>query len=203
MGESSVAQRTTVTEVLYSSNKLTEKKLEGVNNYPQWKKIVKLALVSRDQEDYLTTKKEKADSVWEVADAQILYQLLNSMEGHIVDLDTHVDTVKELWDYLEVLYSGQNNMVRIFEVSQEFFRISRDGCPLTQFFAYFKNLYEEYNSLLPISVEVQKMQIQREQAVMSFLGSLGPEFKSVRSQLLSSSELPSLTDTFTVRDLGI
>lgn len=197
MGESSAAQSTTVTEVLSSSNKLTEKKLEGVNNYPQWKKIVKLALVSRDQEDHLTTKKEKADSVWEVADARILYQLLNSMEGHIVDLVTHVDTVKELWDYLEVLYSGQNNMARIFEVSHEFFRISRDGRPLTQFFADFKKLYEEYNSLLPISADVQKMQTQREQlAVMGFLGSLGPEFESVRSQLLSSSELPSLTDTF-------
>lgn len=60
---SSATQRTTVTEVLSSSNKLTEKKLEGVNNYRQWKKIVKLALESRDQEDHLTTKKEKADSV--------------------------------------------------------------------------------------------------------------------------------------------
>lgn len=94
-------------------------------------------------------------------------------------------------------YSGQNNMARIFEVSQEFFRISRDGRPFTQFFAHFKKLYEKYNSLLPISSEVGKMKTQREQlAVMGFLGSLVPEFESVRSQLLSSTELPSLTDTF-------
>ncbi|XP_074336132.1 uncharacterized protein LOC141673295 [Apium graveolens] len=64
------------------------------------------------------------------------------MEGHIVNLVTHVDTVKKLWDYLEVLYSGQNNMARIFEVSHEFFRISRDGRPLTQFFADFKKLID-------------------------------------------------------------
>lgn len=88
-------------------------------------------------------------------------------------------------------------MARIFEVSQEFFRISRDGRPLTQFFADFKNLYEEYNSLLPISSEVGKIKTQREQlAVMGLLGWLGPEYESVRSQLLSSTELPSLTDTF-------
>lgn len=104
------------------------------------------------------------------------------MEGHIVDLVTYVDIIKELWDYLEVLYSGQNNMARIFEVSQEFFRISSDGRPLAQFFADFKKLYEEYNSLLPISMDVQKMQTQREQlTIMGFLGSLGPEFKSVRT----------------------
>lgn len=67
-------------------------------------KIVKLALLSRDQGDHLTSvKSEKSDASWEVADARILYQLLNSMEGNIVDLVTHIDTGKELWDYLEVL----------------------------------------------------------------------------------------------------
>lgn len=67
-------------------------------------KIVKLALLSRDQGDHLTSvKSEKSDASWEVDDARILYQLLNSMEGNIVDLVTHIDTGKELWDYLEVL----------------------------------------------------------------------------------------------------
>lgn len=113
--------------------------MEGVNNYQQWKKIVKLALLSRDHGDHLTTtKSEKSDFAWAVADARILYQMLNSMDSQVVDLVTHIDTVKELWDYLEILYSGQNNMARIFDVSQEFFRMSRDGRPLTQFFADFK-----------------------------------------------------------------
>lgn len=41
------------------------------------------------------------------------------------------------------------------------------------------------------------MKTQREQLdVMGFLGWLGPEFKSVHSQLLSSTELPSLINTF-------
>lgn len=45
MGELGAAQRTTVTKkkILCSSKKLTEKKLQGVNNYQQWMKIVKLA----------------------------------------------------------------------------------------------------------------------------------------------------------------
>lgn len=51
--------------------------------------------------------------------------------------------------------------------------------------------------MLPISSEVGKIKTQREQlAVMGLLGWLGPEYESVRSQLLSSTELPSLTDTF-------
>lgn len=40
------------------------------------------------------------------------------------------------------------------------------------------------------------MKTEREQLVMGFLGSLGPKFESVRSQLLSSTKLPSLTCTF-------
>ena len=57
----------------------------------------------------------------------------------------------------------------------------------------FKKVYEELNSLLPLSADVQAMQTQREQvAVISFLTGLRPEFDSIRSQFLNESAIPSL-----------
>ncbi|KAF7848452.1 hypothetical protein BT93_L1935 [Corymbia citriodora subsp. variegata] len=123
--------------------------------------------------------------------------MLNSMESTIVDLVTHIDTVKELWEYLDVLYSGQNNMTRVYELSQEFYRFQRKGRPITQYFAEFKKMYEELNALLPISTNVQQMRLQREQlAVMGFLGGLGSEYEAVRSQILGGETIASLPDTF-------
>ncbi|XP_048135605.1 uncharacterized protein LOC125315214 [Rhodamnia argentea] len=68
---------------------------------------------------------------------------------------------------------------------------------MTQYFADFKRMYEELNVVLPISANVQQMQLRREQlAVMGFLGGLGAEYETVRSQILGGETVASLTDTF-------
>ncbi|XP_021676549.2 uncharacterized protein LOC110661992 [Hevea brasiliensis] len=62
----------------------------------------------------------------------------------------------------------------------------------------FKKVYEELNILLPFNPNVKVQQAQREQmAVMSFLTSLHSEYETAKSQILSSSEISSLHDTFT------
>ncbi|GAV65031.1 hypothetical protein CFOL_v3_08546 [Cephalotus follicularis] len=119
------------------------------------------------------------------------------MDTMIVDLVTHIDTVKELWFYLGILYSGHNNLSHIYELSQEFYRVDRRGSSLTQYFTDFKRMYKELNALMPITGDVKQMQVQKEQlAVMGFLGGLGPEYESVRSHILGVVEVASLADTF-------
>ncbi|XP_030449499.2 uncharacterized protein LOC115671939 isoform X1 [Syzygium oleosum] len=187
-----------MTEVMSSSsNRITDKKLVGSSNFHQWKKIVKLTLTSRNQIRHITEPKPEDDANWDIVDACILGQMLNAMENNIVDLVTHIDTVKEMWDYLNVLYSGQNNLSRVYELSQEFYRSERKGRPMTQYFAEFKRMYEELNAILPISANIQQMQLQREQlAVMVYLAGIGPEYETVRSQILGGEAVASLTDTF-------
>ncbi|GAV66126.1 hypothetical protein CFOL_v3_09636 [Cephalotus follicularis] len=119
------------------------------------------------------------------------------MDNKIVDLVTHIDTVKDLWSYLGVLYSGHNNLSCTYDLSQQFYRVTRQERSLTQYFADFKRLYEELNSLLSITTNVKQMQDQREQlAVMSFLGGFEPEHESIRSHILGGVEVASLADTF-------
>ncbi|XP_056159617.1 uncharacterized protein LOC115679796 [Syzygium oleosum] len=187
-----------LTEVVStSSNRLTEEKLAGITNFQHWKRIVVIVLTGREQNHHLTGARTAADTKWDTMDARILGQMWNSMESHVAALVTHATTVKDLWDYLNVLYSGENNLSRIYEISQDFFRADRKNRSLTQFFADFKQMYEEFNHLLPITSDVKTMQEQREQlAVMGFLGALGPEFDAVRSQILGGNNVPSLTETF-------
>ncbi|XP_052186838.1 uncharacterized protein LOC127797740 [Diospyros lotus] len=62
----------------------------------------------------------------------------------------------------------------------------------------FKRVYEELNSLLLFSTNVEMQQSRREQmAVMSFLAGLPAEFDAARTYILSSPEIRSLRDVFT------
>ncbi|KAL3728713.1 hypothetical protein ACJRO7_033317 [Eucalyptus globulus] len=79
-----------------SSNRITGKKLVGSANFHQWKKIVKLTLIGMNQHRHLTEFKPRDDVTWDGVDARILGQMLNSMESNVVDMVTHIDTVREL-----------------------------------------------------------------------------------------------------------
>ncbi|GKC31170.1 retrovirus-related pol polyprotein from transposon TNT 1-94, partial [Tanacetum coccineum] len=104
---------------------------------------------------------------------------------------------KELIGYLDFLYSGQKNISRIYSICKAFHRGEQQDQSLLAYVMGFKPMYEELNTLLPISADVNKMQKQMEQiVVMSFLIGLRPEFDYLRSQFLNESEIPSLQDTF-------
>ncbi|XP_073158713.1 uncharacterized protein [Henckelia pumila] len=100
-------------------------------------------------------------------------------------------------EYLDFLYSGKGNISRIYEVCKTFYRAEKQDRSLTTYFMDFKRTYEELNMLLPFSADVKEQQNQREKmAVMSFLVGLPHEFETAKSQILSSSEISSLQDTF-------
>nr|GEW75791.1 polyprotein, putative [Tanacetum cinerariifolium] len=89
------------------------------------------------------------------------------------------------------------NISQIYSVCKAFHRGEQQDLSLTTYVMEFKKMYEELNSLLPISADVKVMQKQREQvAIMSFLTGLRLKFDSLRCQFLNESEIPSLTDTF-------
>lgn len=69
---------------------------EDSANFQQWKKIVKLTLTGKNQHIHLSGPKARDDATWDVVDARILGQMMNYMESNIIDLVTHIDTVKDL-----------------------------------------------------------------------------------------------------------
>ena len=76
--------------------------------------------------------------------------------------------------------------------------MQRSKIRLLHLILWISKVHEELNVLLSFSLHVKVQQAQREQmAVMSFLADLPPEFETVKSQILSSSEIFSLHDTFT------
>ena len=178
--------------------RITDIKLDG-SNFFAWSKTVRIYLRSIGKASHLKDDPptDGTKDQWLQNDARLFLMIRNSIEPSVIPLLDHCEYVKELIDYLDFLYSGQKNISRIYSVCKAFHRGEQQDQSLTAYVMEFKKMYEELNSLLPISADVKVMQKQREQiAVMSFLTGLRPEFDSLRCQFLNESEIPSLRDTF-------
>ena len=67
----------------------------------------------------------------------------------------------------------------------KYFRSQQNESSMTDYFASFKRLVEELNSVLPITTDAKIQQEQRKQmAIMKFLARLKSDFEPIRSQIL-------------------
>ncbi|VFQ60815.1 unnamed protein product, partial [Cuscuta campestris] len=92
-------------------SKITERKLNS-SNYLEWVTTIKLYLRSTDKDDHMTDDPPKdatTKKVWLRDDARLFLQIRNSIDGDVLGLVGHCETVKDLMEYLEFLYSDSVN----------------------------------------------------------------------------------------------
>ena len=80
-------------------------------------------------------------------DALFLGQILNNIELCAKDLVLHCRTVKKMCIYLDMLYSGGNNLSQAYEVIQELLRSKQESQMLAQFYANFNKLFEKIKEI--------------------------------------------------------
>jgi hypothetical protein len=88
---------------------MTSMKLNG-KTYVYWAWSVKVFLKGKGLFDHLTSdklKEEKASSLWEQEDNQIISLMLNTI---------YLSTSKNIWDHLSHMYFGTGNITRMYEV---------------------------------------------------------------------------------------
>lgn len=96
---------------------------------------------------------------WLRGNAQIISMFWNSMESQVMHLVTHLDSIKEISKHLSLLCSGKISTTMMYDRYQEFFRVQQCSRLVTDYFAAFKRVYEEFNGYkLPITVDVKKIQ---------------------------------------------
>ena len=99
-----------VREVVPMMSKITEHKLNGLN-YLDWGKKIHLYVRSIRMADHLT-KDPPTDDLKEQRmeeDAHRYLQIRNSIDSEVIGLINHCEFVKELMDYLKILYSRKRN----------------------------------------------------------------------------------------------
>ena len=135
-------------------------KLNG-SNFIQWSWAVTIALTGLDLDDHLTVTSPtvgatpstkpaplidvKATKQWKQMNIQIVALLWNSMEPQVADMCGHLGMCKEILDYAHLLYSS--DLTRIYDLSFPYFQLQQHDLSVTDYFASFKRLVEELNSV--------------------------------------------------------
>ncbi|KAI6705452.1 hypothetical protein NL676_008414 [Syzygium grande] len=178
---------------------LTSVKLDGTN-YPSWSKAVEVYLTATRQLDYLTStipsdKSKAAD--WVAGDAMIRTLLWNSMDSKVSPHFIQCDSAKAVWDKCALLYSGQNNMMRVCDTWEKLFDIQRGDLSLSDHYARFTTLCQRLDTYLPASNDPNVLAKRQEDLrVILYLKSLGPEYSSLRQHITSQSSLPTVDEVF-------
>jgi len=112
-----------ISDVILVLYKITKHKLNG-SNYLDWSKTVSLYLRSINKDNHMTDDPPKDDSrqTWLKEDARLFLQIQNSINNEVIGLINHCEFVKELMEYLDLLYSRKGNVSRIYKVCKTFYR---------------------------------------------------------------------------------
>ncbi|KAG5531449.1 hypothetical protein RHGRI_026161 [Rhododendron griersonianum] len=104
------------------------------------------------------------------------------------------------------MYAHSHNEARIFELLQEISRASQKslGLSVSEFFGYLQVRWDELAQYDPVSdfgatTDVAVKRMDRLHTYFFLMG-LKPDFENLRGQILNTSPLPSLLDTFAIVD---
>ena len=134
---------------------------------------------------------------WRAEDAQIRSCSWNSMESKISCSLVFLPTTKLVWEQAKELYFGVNNLKQIYDLHQNYFSLSLSDMSLEDYYNKFKGVCEELNIYQPISSDVKIIKKQQDSMhVARFLSGLPKSLNPVKSQILASPDLPSLSEVF-------
>lgn len=119
------------------------------------------------------------------------------MEEQISSTLMFCDTAKEVWTQAQELFSGVNNLHRIYDLHQSFFSVSQDDLSLKAYYAKFSCICNELDVCEPLSTDIHiiRRQLQR-MRVTRFLSGASSLYGPVSKQILGSPDLPSLGEVF-------
>ncbi|XP_038882618.1 uncharacterized protein LOC120073824 [Benincasa hispida] len=190
---------TVMSEIVPMVSKVIEHKLNG-SNYSSWRSNVRHFIRSMEMDDHITEESpiDANKKIWWRDDSRMLLQIKNSIDREIVELVNHCESVKKLLEYLDFLYSGKENINRVFDVCKTLYQPDQGEKSLTSYFMEVKNTCAEFNALMPISTDPKVLMARCEKLfIMSFLVGLAPKYEMAKDQMLSSLNILSLEEAYT------
>ena len=107
------------------------------------------------------------------------------MESKISCSLVFLPTTKLVWEQAKELYSGVNNLKRIYDLHQNYLSLSLGDMSLEDYYNKFKGVCEELNIYQPIPSDVKIMKKQQDSMhVAHFLSGLPKSLNLVKSQII-------------------
>ncbi|XP_057799090.1 uncharacterized protein LOC131014928 isoform X1 [Salvia miltiorrhiza] len=173
-------------------------KLNG-SNYLLWSRAFLLFLGSQKKKTHVLSDPVASTDLkydaWSADDCAVMTWLLNSLEDSVSKNIMFLETAKAMWDTLRQMYSNDKNVSRVFELYEKLFSHTQSGQTVNDYFSTLKGLADEILVYHPLSCSVTQRATQWEEfMVAKFLSGLDADLRPVRDSLLSSDNVPSLSN---------
>ena len=175
-------------------------------NYPIWRRAMTNALQAKSKFGFVDgsitrpSSGSKEESAWIKCNSMVLSWIFNSLHPTLHDSVAFFMTAEELWKDLEERFS-QGNASRIHQLKTEMMNTLQRGMTVSAYYTKLKGIWDElstYSQIPPCTCDSAKaLAAEREkEKVHQFLMGLNDKYKTVRSQILNTDPLPSLSRVY-------
>jgi gag-polypeptide of LTR copia-type len=184
-------------------NLITE--LLNSNNYLSWSETTLLALGAKSLLNHIIDSQNcpiETDpyyNQWIAIDKFVRLWVLNSMEPSISRLFFSSKSTLDLWKTVKGMFGHQNNFDRIFQLKRELYQTKQGSQTITQLYGSIKSKLDELNMYEPITADLKTLQQWYEHDRVYFLlNALNSDYEQVCSQILYSTELPTISNVLSL-----
>jgi len=178
------------------------------DNYPTWKRAMKIALNAKNKLSFVNGSLSKPTSstseiqLWERCSDMVLSWILNSIDKSIVNSLIYHDCPRDVWLDLEDRFSQSNNP-RIFKLKRDVATIIQGSMTIPVYFTTLKGYWDELAMLTPApkctcGVLKELTHMQDIERVFQFLMGLHDSYAPIRSQILAMDSLPPVTKVYSI-----
>ncbi|KAG6519202.1 hypothetical protein ZIOFF_022694 [Zingiber officinale] len=156
------------------SEKLSE------TNYASWAVAIELYVEDHDKLDILHGSKVKPD-----------------------EKDPSFRTWRpyDMWKTLEQMYGRRHDMLRIYQLSSQIFKLEQGSMSVTNYFATLKGLWDEFDyyqmeNWSSTDDHQRYLKLLEKDRIIKFLDGLNAEFENLKGQILGLDPTPSLEQVY-------
>ncbi|OMO60730.1 Reverse transcriptase, RNA-dependent DNA polymerase [Corchorus capsularis] len=175
-------------------------------NYPTWRRAMTNALQAKSKFGFVDgsvprpSLGSQEESSWVKCNSMVISWIFNALHPTLHDSVAYCVTAQEMWNDLEERFS-QGNAARIHQLKTEMVNTLQQGMSVSAYYTKLKGIWDElgtYSHIPPCTCGSAKgLAAEREkEKVHQFLMGLNEKYNVVRSQILNTDPLHSLSRAY-------
>ncbi|OIT06173.1 hypothetical protein A4A49_61608, partial [Nicotiana attenuata] len=160
--------------------------LTGSDNYALWSRAVRNGLLGKSKLGFLDGRFPKSKfepelhDLWEKVNAIVLSWIMNAVRSGLLSNVMYASSAHRVWEDLKERFDKVNGS-RILYLHREVHTLAQETMTITDYFSRLRELWDEFDALMPCPESKQYAQHFEYQRLLQFLTGLNESYSQSRS----------------------